>query len=297
MQKFPQKHKNNLRVAVFGDLVGAAGRALAQIYFPIAKSEWGADLVIANGENVSHGYGIIPKHVQELKALGLDLMTMGNHTWDKHIMRHAIKKHPFIARPINQVPETPGMGHAIADTPFGPFAVINALGRLYMAPTDCPFHAVYDRIKQLRRDGVKMIAVDMHGEASSEKLIMGRFLDGKASLVWGTHTHVQTADDTIFPEGTGYITDLGMGGALHSIIGFSIEQALKKMIYNEPFKLHPETQGELCATGIVADINPQTGKCAFLMRFREKHPAVEGLVEENAEREKAAAAAEVNDNE
>ncbi|MGL5254102.1 MAG: TIGR00282 family metallophosphoesterase [Brevinema sp.] len=287
MQKFPQKHKNNIRLAIFGDLVGAAGRATAKILFPIAKQEWGADIVIANGENTSHGYGLTPKHAQELRSYGVDILTMGNHTWDKHILRHTIKKYPFIARPINQVPETPGVGYTVIETAMGKLAVINAVGRQCMSPAECPFHAVFNCIKQLKKEGIRMIALDFHAEVTAEKQIMGRFLDGRASLVWGTHTHVQTSDDTIHPAGTGYISDIGMTGAANSIIGFEIDPALKKMIYNEPHRLHPETKGELSACGIIADLNPHTGKCAFIMRFREKLPAVEGLVEENAEREKA----------
>lgn len=131
-----------------------------------------------------------------------------------------------------------------------------------------------------------MIAVDIHAEASSEKQIMGYFLNGKASIVWGTHTHVQTADEYILPKGTGYITDLGMTGAFESVLGFEIEPALKKMIYGEPNRMHPATKGPLMATGLIADIDPSSGKTKFIMRFKEKLDPIPGLVEENAEKER-----------
>lgn len=277
----PEKNHQHLRIAVFGDITGVAGRITAQEAFAIAKKEWDADLIIANGENASHGFGITPKHIKELHSYGLDLMSLGNHTWDKHVLRHKIKQFPFVARPINMPRETPGEGCVIIDTPLGKFALINALGRLFMNPSDCPYHAIYDKVKELRtKHNIKMIAVDFHAEATSEKLIMGRFLDGKASIVWGTHTHVQTADETIFPNGTGYLSDLGMTGAEHSIIGFEINTALKKMIYGEPYRHQIETKGTRISTGLIADIDPLTGHTVFISRFRKQFAPIDNLVED-----------------
>lgn len=277
----PTKNKNNLRIAVFGDITGVAGRETAKEAFIVAREQWDCDLIIANGENASHGFGITPKHVKEIQSYGLDLMTLGNHTWDKHLLRHKIPSFTFIARPINMPRETPGCGYAITETKFGPFAVINALGRIGMQPMDCPYHAVYDLVKELKNNqGIKMIALDFHAEATSEKLIMGRFLDGKVSVVWGTHTHVQTADETILPNGTGYLTDLGMTGAEHSIIGFEINASLKKMIYGEPYRFQPETKGIRITTGIIADIDPETGLTVFISRFKKRFLALENLIED-----------------
>lgn len=277
----PAKNLKLLRIAVFGDITGVAGRETAKEIFPIAKKEWEVDLIIANGENASHGMGLTPKHAQEIHAYGADLITMGNHTWDKHLLRHKIKGFPFIARPINMPRETPGNGFTIAQTRLGPFAVINALGRQFMNPMDCPFHAVYDKIKELKRiENISMIALDFHAEASSEKLIMGQFLDGKISLLWGTHTHVPTADEKILPNGTGYITDIGMTAAEHSIIGFEINGALKKMIYGEPFRFQPETKGYRISTGIIVDIDPDTGKTVFITRFKRRFSPLENLIED-----------------
>ncbi|MGL4394862.1 MAG: TIGR00282 family metallophosphoesterase [Brevinema sp.] len=280
MLNIPQKNENFLRIIAFGDITGAAGRSVMQEIVPQLREEWQADLVIANAENASHGFGLTPKHAQELKSYGIDLMTMGNHVWDKQVLRYRIKDLPYIARPINLPREVPGSGVAITSTRLGQFAVINALGRLFMNPSDCPFHAVYDQIKKLKASGINMIALDFHAEATSEKLIMGRFLDGHASLMWGTHTHVPTADDMILPKGTGYISDLGLTGTLHSILGFQIAPALKKMVYGESHRNHTETGGERITSGIVADICPKTGQTMFISKFSRTLAAIENLQEE-----------------
>lgn len=277
----PTKTPLHLRIAVFGDITGVAGRETAKEAFVIAKEKWQADLIIANGENASHGFGITPKHIKEIHSYGLDLMTLGNHTWDKHVLRHKINAFPFVARPINMPRETPGSGVAIIETKFGTFAVINALGRLFMNPSDCPYHLIYDKVKELKqKHDIKMIAIDLHAEATAEKLIMGRFLDGKVSIVWGTHTHVQTADERILPKGTGYLTDIGMTGAEDSIIGFEIGPALKKTIYGEPFRNQVENKGPRITTGLIADIDSETGNTVFITRFREHFDALENLVED-----------------
>lgn len=277
----PNKNDQQLRIAVFGDITGIAGRITVKELFIKAREEWCADLVIANGENASHGFGITPRHAKEIQSYGLDLMTLGNHSWDKQTLRHKIPSLPFIARPINMPRETPGMGYALCETKWGSFAVINAVGRLFMNPSDCPFHAVYDLVKELKARNIKMIAIDFHGEASSEKQIMGRFLDGKVSLVWGTHTHVATADEGILPNGTGYITDIGMTGAEHSVIGFNIGTALKKMIYGETYSHQVETNGTRLSTGIIVDIDPETGSTVFITRFKEILPALDDLKEDH----------------
>ncbi|MDK2818483.1 MAG: YmdB family metallophosphoesterase [Spirochaetota bacterium] len=277
----PTKKSQHLRIAVFGDITGVAGRETVKEAFVIAKEKWDADLIIANGENASHGFGITPKHIKELHSYGLDLMTLGNHTWDKHVLRHKINSFPFVARPINMPKEAPGSGVATIETKFGTFAIINALGRLFMNPSDCPYHLIYDKIKELKqKHNIKMIAIDLHAEATAEKLIMGRFLDGKVSIVWGTHTHVQTADEVILPKGTGYLTDLGMTGAENSIIGFEINAALKKTIYGEPFRNQVENKGPRITTGLIADIDPVTGKTVFITRFKERFEAIEDLIED-----------------
>ncbi|MGL5956707.1 MAG: TIGR00282 family metallophosphoesterase [Brevinema sp.] len=276
----PNKNSDHLRIVVFGDIVGVAGRSTAQEVFPIAREQWNADLIIANGENASHGFGITPKHIQELFSYGLDLMSLGDHTWDKHVLRHKISSYPHVVRPLNMPKEAPGLGCVIIDTKYGKFALINAVGRAFMNPADCPYHAVYDKIKELKKYDIKMITLDFHAEATAEKIIMGRFLDGKASIVWGTHTHVQTADETILPLGTGYLSDLGFTGAEHSIIGFEIGTALKKTIYGEPFRQQPETKGTRISTGLIADIDPETGQTVFISRFKKRFVALENLIED-----------------
>lgn len=280
MTSIQPKQEHLLRIAAFGDITGAIGRATIQEMIPHVKSEWDLDLVIVNAENASHGFGLTPKHAQEIKSYGIDLITMGNHTWDKHLLRYRINDFEYIARPLNYPREAPGSGVAITETKFGKFAVINLVGRLFMNPSDCPFHAVYDKIKELKASGIKMIAVDFHAEATSEKLIMGRFLDGIATIVWGTHTHVPTADNMILPKGTGYISDLGMTGAQHSILGFEIAPALKKMIYNEPSRHKPETKGTRITSGIIADIDPETGKTIWIERFSKYLPEMLDIIEE-----------------
>ncbi|MGL4562131.1 MAG: TIGR00282 family metallophosphoesterase [Brevinema sp.] len=280
MSNIPNKNEQTLRIIAFGDITGVAGRSAIQELAPELKQKWEADLLIANAENASHGFGLTPKHAQEIQSYGIDLMTMGNHVWDKQVLRYRIKDFNHIARPLNLPRENPGNGVAMISTRLGQFAVINVLGRLFMNPSDCPFHAVYDQIKKLKSVGITMIAVDIHAEATSEKLIMGRFLDGMASLVWGTHTHVPTADDRILPKGTGYITDLGMTGTRDSILGFQITPAIKKTIYGEPHRHQTETIGERISSGIVADICPKTGQTVFISKFSIILPAINNLQED-----------------
>ncbi|MGL4367373.1 MAG: TIGR00282 family metallophosphoesterase [Brevinemataceae bacterium] len=281
MKQIPLKNPKHLRIAVFGDITGVAGRETAKEIFPLARTQWNTDIIIANAENASHGFGLTPKHALELQKYGADILTMGNHIWDKHLLRYRINTMPFIVRPLNMIKETPGSGYYLMDTKFGKLAVINLLGRIFMNPSECPFHSVFDTIKKLQYEhNIKMIAVDFHAEATSEKLIMGRFLDGKASLVWGTHTHVPTADEKILPKGTGYVTDIGMTGAEESILGFELAPTIKKMVYNEPYRFKPEVQGSRISTGIIADIDPENGQTIFLTRFKQTFEHLDNLLED-----------------
>lgn len=269
MPSLSKKTSSYLRIAAFGDIVGSAGQEIAKQLFSHIRETWGVDLIIANAENCSDGFGITPSHVKDLQNAGLDAITMGNHVWDKYALREQINNISGIVRPINLKRENPGTGCIILETALGPIAIMNALGQFFMHPADCPYHAVYDKVKKLASQKIKMIVLDFHAESTAEKMIMGQFLDGKVSLVWGTHTHVATADETILPAGTAYITDIGMTGSLQSVMGFKSTISMKRTIYGEPFKYQTENNGPQISTGIIVDIDRKTGLAVNIIRFKE----------------------------
>jgi metallophosphoesterase (TIGR00282 family) len=228
-----------MNILFIGDIVGAPGRRVVTELLPRAVDHYRIDLVVANGENASGGIGITPQVADFLLGQGIDLLTSGNHIWKHKEIRPYLEDTDRLLRPANYPPESPGRGHAIVETAAGEkVAVINLEGRVFMDPLDCPFRTA-DRILKELPPEVKVILVDIHAEATSEKQALGWFLDGRVSAVLGTHTHVQTADNRVLPGGTGYISDAGMTGPVDSVIGMRREIILERFWSQlpQPFKV------------------------------------------------------------
>lgn len=255
------------RILFLGDVVGASGRKILATHIPSLRKEFQIDLVIANGENAAHGFGITPSIVKDLLSAGVDVITGGNHTWDKKEGVQAFEEYSkFLVRPANAPLTTPGKGAQIFTTRMGQkVGVINLMGRIFMDPLDCPFVA-FDREYEMLKNETPLIFVDIHAEASSEKAAMAWHTDGRASAVVGTHTHVQTSDERIFPRGTGFLTDAGMNGPLESIIGMKKEIILERFLKKMPIKMEvAEGPGPLC--GVVFELDSDSGRCLKIHRL------------------------------
>jgi metallophosphoesterase (TIGR00282 family) len=248
----------SLNLLFVGDIVGKPGMDLVQAWLPSLIQKYKADIVIVNGENSSDGKGCTEKEGKILFDLGVNVITGGNHTWDKHQSQDYLKKEPRVLRPFNYPKGTYGNGYIIVETPKGKVAVLNMQGRTFMATIDCPFKAAEWVLSKIRSE-TNMIFLDFHAEATAEKIAMVNYLDGKISAMVGTHTHVQTSDERIFPNGTGYITDVGMTGPYDSVIGMKTQAAINRFIFQTPQKYETaENDSHLC--GIYFKINTETGK-------------------------------------
>ena len=244
-----------MKVILIGDVVGKPGRRALLAKLKQLKTEHEAEFVVANVENAAEGAGVVPKIGDEILAAGVDVMTSGNHIYDKREVIAYIENQPRLLRPANYAPETPGRGVWVGSTQSGtPVAVVNLQGRVFMAPSDCPFRA-------------RVILVDHHAEATSEKQALGRYLDGRVSAVVGTHTHVQTADEQVLKGGTAYITDLGMSGPYESVIGVQSELIIGRFLRGMPTRFETASEGaKLC--GVVVEIDERSGKATHIERFQ-----------------------------
>jgi metallophosphoesterase (TIGR00282 family) len=245
-----------MRLLLCGDVVGRSGRAVVTAEVPRLRRELNLDFVIVNGENAAHGFGITDKICEEFYAAGVDVITTGNHVWDRREIISYIDGDPRLLRPINFPPGTPGKGHGVFALPDGrSLMVINAMARLFMDAIDDPFAGVELLIAERPLGSVDAILVDFHGEATSEKMSMGHFCDGRASAVIGTHSHVPTADAQILPQGTAYMTDAGMCGDYDSVIGMQKEAAVARFLRKMPGDKLQVAEGEatLCAAFIETD--------------------------------------------
>jgi metallophosphoesterase (TIGR00282 family) len=251
-------------VVFIGDICGQPGRRAVREILPALKREYRPMLVVANGENAAGGMGITPEVADELLFSGVDILTSGNHIWKKKAILTYLDSSEQLLRPANYPPGAPGKGVRIFEDKQA--VVINVQGRVFMPPLDCPFRTCGDILDSLPRE-MSIRIVDFHAEATSEKQAMGWFLDGRVSLVVGTHTHVQTADERILPGGTGYITDAGMTGAQNSVIGMDKETALKRLVEGVPEQFMVAKKG-IEFQGVVADIEPLTGRCNYLNRLK-----------------------------
>lgn len=260
-----------MRILFIGDIVGEPGRRAVKRMVPRLRSELPVDLVIANGENMAGGAGITPRTADEVFSSGVDVITSGDHIWDlKEIMPH-LAVEPRILRPLNYPPGAPGHGSLVVDRPGLPaVAVVNAQGRTFLADLENPFQLVFAEVLRLRQE-TPIIFVDFHAEATSEKIAMGRLLDGQASAVVGTHTHVQTADEQIFPGGTAYLTDAGFTGPHESVLGREIEPVLRRFQTNLPQKFGV-ADGRILLEGAMVEVEDATGRARHIERISRPLP-------------------------
>lgn len=254
-----------MRVLAIGDVVGRPGRRIVQERLPHLKREYEIDFVVANAENAAAGFGVTPSVVGELLAAGIDVLTSGNHIFDKKEVFQIIETEPRLLRPANYPPGVPGRGIWSGTSAAGhPITVINLQGRVFMQPSDCPFRTAQALLNELPPQ--QIILVDMHGEATSEKRAMGWYLDGRVSFVFGSHTHVPTADETILPRGTAYITDLGMTGPYDSVIGIDTAQILDRFLRGMPRKFDVAS-GDVRLCGALVEIDETTFRAIAIERL------------------------------
>ena len=250
---------------MIGDVNGKPGREMVQNHLPALIAERQIDFSFANVENAADGFGVTPDLTERFLSFGLDCLTSGNHIWDKREILEYIPHQPRLLRPLNCPPAAPGNGLYVGETPGGvPVAVINLMGRVFMPPCDDPFRAADVALERLA-NRARVVLVDMHAEATSEKQAMGRYLDGRVTAVLGTHTHVPTADETILPKGTAYITDLGMTGPYDSVIGIDADLALKKFLSGMPVRFSiARRDPRLC--GAFLEIDETSGRARSIER-------------------------------
>jgi 2',3'-cyclic-nucleotide 2'-phosphodiesterase len=260
-----------VRILFIGDIFGRPGRTIVKDRLPGLVREKAVDLIIANGENAAAGFGITPAIAEELFEWGIDVITTGNHVWDKRElldyfqMVNGDKHSPArrLLRPANYASGLPGWGAYEGDKKKVPYAVINLQGRVFMASNDDPFRVVDKLLTEIK---ARVIFVDIHAEATSEKISMGWYLDGRVTAVVGTHTHVPTADARVLPKGTAYITDVGMTGPYDSVIGVKKEQVIGRFLDNMPVRFEPATEDvRLC--GVVVDCDQTTGLARDIERI------------------------------
>jgi metallophosphoesterase (TIGR00282 family) len=256
-----------MKILFVGDIVGKPGRQILRRALPTLVARRGIDLVIANVENAAGGKGITRETAEAIRDAGVGVMTTGNHVWDKKEAIDYIGLEPRLLRPANFPAGVPGAGCYVARSArHEPIAVINVMGRIFMNPLDNPFQVVRQQIAAVRaEDGARIVFVDFHAEATSEKKAMGWHLDGEVTAVAGTHTHVQTADERILPNGTAYITDVGMTGPHDSIIGVDLRPALKRFLDGMPAKFDTATRNPRI-NAIVVNADPATGRARTIER-------------------------------
>jgi len=257
-----------MNIMMIGDICGQPGRRTAAYFIPILKEQYNLNLVIANGENSAGGVGITANVLKELLEMGIDSITTGNHVWDKkEVFDFIDTEDDYLIRPANYPPGTPGKGYHILTIQNHKVAIVNLLGRVFMPPIDCPFRAA-DQILSEIKNKCEVIIIDFHAEATSEKLALGYYLDGQVTCVAGTHTHIQTADERIFPHGTAYISDIGMVGSWNSILGVDKEPVIKKFLTGLPakFNVAADTEAIFCAIIIKID---SANKITEIIRIQE----------------------------
>ena len=250
-----------MRLLFLGDVVGRAGRDAVARHLPGLRERLALDFVVANGENVAHGFGITERTARDLYEAGVDCITTGNHVWDQREIVATIDADPRLLRPINFPRGTPGRGIGVFTVGRRRVVVVNVMARLFMDPLDDPFSAV-DSVLATQRlgAGVDAILVDVHGEASSEKMALGHFCDGRASIVVGSHSHVPTADAQVLPGGTAYQTDAGMCGDYDSVIGMKKEAAVQRFVRKMPGERLSPAEGEGTMCGVFVELDPGTGR-------------------------------------
>ena len=261
-----------LTVLFLGDIVGEPGRNAVIARLPELKEKHALDFIIVNGENAAGGRGITGKITIDLLRAGVSVVTTGDHIWDQKDIIAFLGLEPRLLRPLNYPEGAPGSGSIVLETPKGKIGVISVQARTFMQPIlENPFRAVEAAVKKMREE-TSNIVVDAHGETTSEKIALGRFLDGKVSAVIGTHTHVQTADEQIFPGGTAFMCDAGMCGPVNSILGRKIEPIMNRFISNLPASF-PVAGGEVRLHGALIEIDESTGRALRITRIDEPGPS------------------------
>jgi len=257
-----------MNILFIGDIVGNPGREAIAKLLPKLKAEFHIELTVANAENAAGGAGLTPRVADDLFRMGVDVLTTGDHIWDRREINEALLNNPLLLRPANFPEGAPGRGWCIFKVPTGAsVAIVNLEGRVFMRyQIDCPFKTAKIILEQLQGQA-NIILVDIHAEATSEKMALAHFLDGAVSAVVGTHTHIQTADEKVLPGGTAYITDLGMTGPYDSVIGQRKEKIIERFITGLPTRFEVASD-EVQLTGVVLDIDAKTGKANSIQRIQ-----------------------------
>ena len=254
------------RVLAVGDVCGQPGLDMLERRLKDFKKERNINFTVVNGEN-ANVVGITPRQADQIFRAGADVITLGNHTWTRTELQPYLDERTKILRPANFGPQCPGRGIAVYPTSFGDVCVLNLMGRFTLdSNTDNPFVIADGFMEEIKE---KIILVDFHAEGTSEKLAMGYMLDGRASAVWGTHTHVQTSDASVLPKGTGYISDIGMTGAIYSVLGIDVEQSIGKFL-GDPPRRYESGKGQTKLEGCIFEIDPETGRCLSAEGIRIK---------------------------
>lgn len=256
----------HMKILFTGDMVGSAGRQIFLRVTQRLREEGRIDLVIANAENAAGGRGPSPEIAEALFAAGAAALTLGDHAWDDKKLLPLLQTEPRLIRPANLPPAAAGRGMTTIETDEGPVCLILLVGRVFMDPADCPFRAA-DRLIGLAK--TKTILIDFHAEATSEKIALARYLDGRITALLGTHTHVQTSDETLLPKGTAYITDLGMTGAKDSVIGREVEPVVQRFITGMPQKFDA-AKNDPALEGVILDVDVKIGRARSIERIRER---------------------------
>lgn len=247
--------------------MGSPGREAVRVIVPRLKQKHRLDIVVANAENSAGGTGINPKVAEELFGYGCDCLTSGDHIWKRPEVLSIIE-HPYVLRPVNLAPSIPGKGYCLLSKNNLKIGIINLQGRVFMPAIDCPFRAARDIIPKIKNE-TNIILVDMHAEATSEKVAMGYFLEGRVSAVVGTHTHIQTADDKILAGGTAYITDLGMAGPYDSVIGQEKSKIIERFLTGMPARFEV-AKDDIQLHGVIIEIDESSGRAVHIERVQEK---------------------------
>ena len=262
-----------MRILFVADVIGSPGRRVLKQLLRLVKADVRADAVIANGENSAGGFGITPEIVREFLDVGVDVITTGNHVWDKKEILPLFKTEPRLLRPHNYPPGNPGRGSVVVESDGVRVAVLNLQGRTFMSPIDDPFRAADALLGELKGQA-DVVVVEFHAEATSEKQAFARYLDGRVAAVVGTHTHVQTADERVQPKGTARITDLGMTGGMDGIIGMKWELSVERQLtLTRGERLQP-ADGDLTLQGAVVDVDPATGLARSIERVNVPYERV-----------------------
>jgi metallophosphoesterase (TIGR00282 family) len=272
-----------LNILFIADIVGRPGRWAVSQLLPDLKKTHQIDFTIANVENAAGGFGLTKEIAKKIHSYGVDCLTSGNHIWDRKDIYPYLSEDGRILRPANYPPDAPGRGAGIFETKGGErIGVLNIQGRVYIKEIDCPFRVAEEEIKRLKEE-TNIVIVDLHAEATSEKIALGWYLDGKVSAVLGSHTHVQTADEDILPHGSAYITDAGMTGAHDSVIGINKEDALARFLLQIPRRFTPAKK-DIKFCGALVKIDPETGKALGIERIKIDVPRPEEEEEKDNKR-------------